>query len=166
MAVGMAGGLSRFLRLFLRPVGSGLHRFWSWSGPGQLPAGPLSRSGRCILSENPEDAGLHSLRRLRPRAAEILGRARGRPAVLAPTALPCPGRECLLCPCPEDSHAAHPLLEALTPYLHLPRCQPSHQAAEEKPRVGHLLKKKHNKKQPQIPKQNFFFQLKNVTCTI
>ena len=63
VAVGMAGGLSRFLRLFLRPVGSGLHRSGSWSGPGRLLVGPLSRSGCCVLPENPEDAGLHSLRR-------------------------------------------------------------------------------------------------------
>ena len=53
-------------------------------------------------------------------AAGILGKARGPSAVLAPSPLPWPGRQCLLCPFPEASHKPCPLLAALAPYLHLP----------------------------------------------
>lgn len=115
MAVGMAGGPLSVPAPIFKACGFRPPPFLG------LLVGPLSRSGRCVLSESTEDTGLHSLRRLRLGAAEILGRARGWSAVLAPTALLCPGLECLLCPCPEALLKVHPLLEAVAPHLHLPR---------------------------------------------
>lgn len=65
--VGPFGCLFRFLGLFLRPVGSGLH----------LPVWSLPEQGLCGLSGKREDVGPHTLKKLRVTAAGTPCKVRG-----------------------------------------------------------------------------------------